>query len=408
MYNLLVSHTFRHWDGGVFSFDKNRFLEYTSAAIKEQLQSLSNEAIECIRSWPCVLMEEGFGEEVAHVVRILELHDSGKEIRLSVELCPSTEPILNDGLWRIREGLDIEQFEFSRNHWAVKERNLFSGLRDAGYDVDSSAFDQLDDVPLPAPNRSSLLRARDSISEWSHTKIDDLLLEAGVENLEVSQGFGSRRKRANAIVQFAIENPSVMTAEKSLFTAYLVRHALPPKQRHETGIELNQDVAPVSDTGSEFGPTDRSPNRVFVVHGRNDTARNAVVSFLASIGLEGIVLHEQPNMGRHLLTKFIEEAALVTFAVILMTDDDVGSLKDGRLAPRARQNVILELGYFLARLGQAKVCALITPGLETPSDFDGIAYIQMDDEHRWQKELKRELEAAGMPVIQLQIIASAD
>jgi predicted nucleotide-binding protein len=60
--------------------------------------------------------------------------------------------------------------------------------------------------------------------------------------------------------------------------------------------------------------------------------------------------------------------------------------------------VILELGYFLAHLGQARVCALITPDLETPSDFDGIVYIRMDDREHWQVELKRELLAAKMPV----------
>lgn len=103
-------------------------------------------------------------------------------------------------------------------------------------------------------------------------------------------------------------------------------------------------------------------------------------------------------MGRHLLTKFIEEAELVTFAIVLMTDDDVGSLKGHELAPRARQNVILELGYFLSHLGQERVCALITPGLETPSDFDGIVYIRMDADARWELELKRELLAAGMPL----------
>jgi predicted nucleotide-binding protein len=159
-------------------------------------------------------------------------------------------------------------------------------------------------------------------------------------------------------------------------------------------------AAPGVGAPPETKSADRSPNRVFVVHGQNESARTAVVSFLESVGLEGIVLHEQPNMGRHLLTKFIQEADLVTFAVVLMTDDDVGSLKGGKLAPRARQNVILELGYFLAHLGQAKVCALITPGLETPSDFDGIVYIRMDDEQRWQQELKRELLAARMPVVE--------
>ena len=104
-------------------------------------------------------------------------------------------------------------------------------------------------------------------------------------------------------------------------------------------------------------------------------------------------------MGRHLLTKFIEEAELVTFAIVLMTDDDVGGRTAAHLAPRARQNVILELGYFLAHLGQPRVCALISPGLETPSDFDGIVYIRMSNDGKWKGELLRELRAANMPLM---------
>ena len=83
-----------------------------------------------------------------------------------------------------------------------------------------------------------------------------------------------------------------------------------------------------------------------------------------------------------------------------MTDDDVGGLKGADLAPRARQNVILELGYFLSHLGQQRVCALITPGLETPSDFDGIVYIRMDDAGHWKAELLRKLRAARMPLVE--------
>ncbi len=60
--------------------------------------------------------------------------------------------------------------------------------------------------------------------------------------------------------------------------------------------------------------------------------------------------------------------------------------------------MILELGYFLAHLGQSRVCALVAPGLETPSDFDGIVYIKMDEDSRWEYELERELRAAGMPL----------
>lgn len=403
MYNLLVSNQFKDWDSETFQFDKGRFLEFTSEAIRKQLRTLSIDATECLTSWPCVLMEEGRAEEVVRIARISDLSnlcDLDREIRLTVRLYPSKSPILNDDIWRVRDDLDIEQFEFSRNHWAVKERDLFSILRAAGHEIDTSAVGILEAKPLPAPTRTALISARNAISEWNHTEIDDLLLEAGVAGLSAGRDAGSCRDRANAIVQFAIQNPSSVTAENSLLSAYLVRRASTtrPGAEKETSLLRVQEIAPSANLASDTQSSDRSPNRVFVVHGQNETARTAVVSFLESIGLVGIVLHDQPNMGRHLLTKFIQEAELVTFAVILMTDDDVGSLKGGKLEPRARQNVILELGYFLAHLGQAKVCALITPGLETPSDFDGIVYIRMDNEQRWQQELKRELLAARMPV----------
>jgi predicted nucleotide-binding protein len=223
-------------------------------------------------------------------------------------------------------------------------------------------------------------------------------LEAGVGALNAGRELGGRKARADAIVRFALENPEAITAENSLFSHFLLGQ-MAADTKSKTGAEKGTPVSlsnvspPVPlESGS------RSPNRVFVVHGRNEQARDEVVSYLDRVGMEGIVLHDQPNMGRHLLTKFIGEAKLVTFAVVLMTDDDVGSAKGGTQAPRARQNVILELGYFLAHLGQAKVCALITPGLETPSDFDGIVYIKMAEDQKWKAELLRELYAAKMPV----------
>jgi len=342
VYSFVVSHQFNAWDDGAFRFDKSRFLEYTGDAIKMQLRPLSIEAIQCLKSWPCVLMEEGRAEEVVRIARITELRDLGKQLRLTVNLFSCEPPILNHHLWRIREELDIEQFEFSRNHWAVKQRDLFSILRAAGHEFDASFVGTFAERSLPAPTRASLISARNVISEWSHAELDDLLLEAGVADLSAGRSIGGRRDRANAIVQFAIENPAALTAEKSLLSAYLVRRASSgTRAEEETSPPPTQNVAPATRPASRAASADRSPNRVFVVHGQNETARTAVVAFLEGLGLIGIVLHEQPNMGRHLLTKFIQEADLVTFAVVLMTDDDLGSVKAGKLAPRARQNVIL-------------------------------------------------------------------
>ena len=331
MYSLLVSGQFEELEGRAFRFDKSRFLEYTSDVIKEQLRPLSIEAIECLKSWPCVLIQEGRAEEIVRIARITEISDLGRELRVMVNLCPSDAPILNDHLWRVREELDIEQFEFSRNHWAVKERDLFSVLRAAEHQCDISSVGHFEQKPLPAPTRASLISARNVISEWSHTEIDDLLLEAGVADLSAGRALGSRRDRANAIVQFAIENPAAVTAENSLLSAYLVRRASAGREvEEETPPALTQDVEQANRATPRAASADRAPNRVFVVHGQNEAARTAVVTFLESLGLVGIVLHEQPNMGRHLLTKFIQEADLVTFAVVLMTDDDEGSVKGER------------------------------------------------------------------------------
>jgi hypothetical protein len=348
-------------------------------------------------------MEEGRGQERAHIGRITAIQGVGADIKLMIVPCSNESAIINDDIWKVRTDLDIEQFEFSRNHWAIKDRDLFQILRSAGHRFESSVAELFENRPLPAPSRSDLIDARNTIAHWSHTKIDDFLLEAGVDDLAAERNIGSRRDRANAIIKFAIENPTATTAENSLFSAHIVRaagtssHDFVP-QPESGGTSLSGHV-PYPGRAAEEAPG-RSPNRVFVVHGQNDSARSAIVSFLSKVGLVGIVLHEQPNMGRHLLTKFIDEAELVTFAIVLMTDDDVGGKKDFELAPRARQNVILELGYFLSHLGQERVCALITPGLETPSDFDGIVYISMDNDGHWEAELKRELLAARMPMIE--------
>ena len=403
MYSLLVSNEVEDRNEGVFGIERSRFLEYTTDQIALQLRALSIEARESIKSWPCILMPEGRGEEKAYLVNIRDLSVSRAEVTVTVSPVPGVSIMTNDALWKMRNVLDVGDFEFSRHHWAIKDRDLFEILGGAGYIVDSASTSQIKEQPLPAPQRAELLRARDVISGWSHTQIDDLLLEAGVTGIAADKDLGNRRDRANAIVKFAFDHPSETTAENSLLSAFIARRARgSDTEITRPGLPPASDArdTPTSSGSIEIPPdtSSRSPNRVFVVHGQNEAARDEVVSFLESVGLEGIVLHEQPNMGRHLLTKFIEEAELVTFAIVLMTDDDVGARKDATLAPRARQNVILELGYFLSHLGQPRVCALITPGLQTPSDFDGIVYIRMAEDGKWRGELSRELKAARMPL----------
>lgn len=136
-------------------------------------------------------------------------------------------------------------------------------------------------------------------------------------------------------------------------------------------------------------------SKIFVVHGHDGEPREAVARFIESLGFVAIVLHERPNKGRTIITKFREEAASVGFAVVLMTPDDVGRAEQAAdLQSRARQNVVFELGFFIGALGSGRVAALVKGDIEQPSDFDGVVYISLDDAD-WRVRLGRELQAAG-------------
>lgn len=139
--------------------------------------------------------------------------------------------------------------------------------------------------------------------------------------------------------------------------------------------------------------------RVFVVHGRDQGALAEVKGVLSQLGLEPVVLQGLPNQGRTIIEKF-EDYAQVGFAVIVCTPDDDGKLAaaDPEPNPRMRQNVVFEWGYFIGKLGRDRVCALIKGELEIPSDYSGVAYVEMDDKMAWRFELIRELKEAQFAV----------
>jgi predicted nucleotide-binding protein len=128
----------------------------------------------------------------------------------------------------------------------------------------------------------------------------------------------------------------------------------------------------------------KSSDKIFIVHGRNETIRHAVSRFLQGLGKEPVVLVELPSGGRTVIEKFEHYARDTRYAIVLLTPDDVGGLQSsGDQAARARQNVIFELGYFIAKLGRGKVCLMCTPEVELPSDLHGVVYITIDSRNQW-------------------------
>lgn len=141
---------------------------------------------------------------------------------------------------------------------------------------------------------------------------------------------------------------------------------------------------------------------VFLVHGHDEAAKESVSRFIEKLGFKAIILHEQPNAGRTIIEKF-EAYSNVGFAVVLLTPDDIGAAyaayneaSEGK--PRARQNVILELGYFIAKLGRQRVCALYKEEVELPSDIYGLLYVPLDAAGAWRLSLAKEMKHAGFPL----------
>jgi predicted nucleotide-binding protein len=164
--------------------------------------------------------------------------------------------------------------------------------------------------------------------------------------------------------------------------------------------ELLDTESRLQNDGVAKEPTAAGGNQIFLVHGHDELALHETARFLERLGQRVRVLREQPNRGRTIIEKF-EDFADVGFAVILLTGDDRGGTKETAFdaqRPRARQNVIFEMGYFIGRLGRDRVCVLYGPGVEIPSDYSGVLYQEIDEKGAWRWELAKELKAANFEV----------
>lgn len=142
-----------------------------------------------------------------------------------------------------------------------------------------------------------------------------------------------------------------------------------------------------------------SNHKVFIVHGRDHNLLTQVENVLMKLGLDPIVLQEQANNGKTIIEK-IEECTDVGFGIVLYTPCDEGRLKSegGELKPRARQNVVLEHGYLMAKLGRERVCCLVSDDVEFPSDIQGVVYTSAKNVGQWKYKIAKELKAAGFSI----------
>ena len=145
----------------------------------------------------------------------------------------------------------------------------------------------------------------------------------------------------------------------------------------------------------------RNKRKVFIVHGRDNEAKQEVSRFIETLGLDAIILHEQASAGMTIIEKIEHYSNDADFAIVLYTACDQGrGVHESHLPPknRARQNVVFEHGYFMAKLGRENVCSLVKGNLETPNDLSGVVYVPLDELGAWKIEVTKELKACGYSV----------
>lgn len=130
MYNLLVTAAVGAWDLPAYEFDRTRFLEYTLDSLKARFGKLDAQTQEELKSLPTLFAYEGDDEPV-RVGYIRRIRERGRSVLIEYEFDENV-PVFNfSELKPLEVKLDIQGWEMSRTHWAVKEEDLFELLASA-------------------------------------------------------------------------------------------------------------------------------------------------------------------------------------------------------------------------------------------------------------------------------------
>lgn len=188
-------------------------------------------------------------------------------------------------------------------------------------------------------------------------------------------------------------------ADKS--TYYGIDHFIGRILDHRMGVHVTgKFIASFPRAEKRTGRRPSKPSKsVFVVHGRDLKPLKELKAMLVGFGLSPIVLHEKPSGSRTIVEK-LEKHSDVGYAFVILTPDDIGSSSDAPFtSPRARQNVILEFGYFIGKLERDRVCCLHKGDVELPSDMHGIVYIPFGESvNDIRDKIIKELTEAGYKV----------
>lgn len=296
MYNLFIGYSGPTDLDTTINVGVSRFLEYTDDETQMRFRDLSGEAVNVIKSYPALFMQEEY-EDGAFVGKITSIEKNGHSYDVSFARSLQTGVVPPDVILNAAADLQIDNYEFYRTHWGVKRGDLYEIL--SRHKIDVSPDTERDQLPKNVP-------ATDE---------------------------------------------------------------------------------------SDFNKT-----QVFIVHGHDDHGKSDTKKYVESRGLEPIILHLQASGGRTIIEK-IDHYTNVGFGIVLYTECDIGAKRDTLSYKwRARQNVVFEHGYLIAKLTRSRVAALVKGKVETPNDISGVVYIGMDPAGKWHDDMDKELSQAGYTI----------
>jgi predicted nucleotide-binding protein len=152
------------------------------------------------------------------------------------------------------------------------------------------------------------------------------------------------------------------------------------------------DIVDANPEKSSEKPKPVNGGTIFIIHGHDAFLKTEVQLLMHRAGVQSVVLHEIADRGRTIIEKLVGETERAGYAIALLTPDDLNDAGKGR----ARQNVILEIGYFLGKLGKERLRMLVKDDVEVPSDLQGILYERHDANGAWKMKLLKEMLAVGV------------
>jgi predicted nucleotide-binding protein len=173
--------------------------------------------------------------------------------------------------------------------------------------------------------------------------------------------------------------------------------------------QFKTDLARALGAAEQFQLSQKEQRRIFIVHGSDSEALDQLQLVLYKLGLQPLVQKDVDGKGMSLLEALMTNIRSESdFAIVMLTPDDYGYRKDQSETdrqPRARQDVILEAGMALARLGPDKVALIKKGALELPSDLEGIIRLEYNAHVKEiAAKIAQRLTGAGIPVSEANVI----